>query len=177
MKPFALWITGMPGSGKSAVTDGIKIVHPDLIVLRMDEMRKIVTPQPTYSEQERDIVYRSLVYTALILADNGHSLIIDATGNLRKWRDLARRLIPNFAEVYLKCPLEACIARERMRGETHGAPRDIYRKAETGWPVPGVSAPYEEPVNPELLIEVDKTSIAEAVEQVEGLIRSMQKDS
>jgi adenylylsulfate kinase len=175
MEPFVLWITGMPGSGKSAVSDGIKIIHPDLIVLRMDEMRRIVTPEPTYSEEERDIVYRSLVYMALTLSDNGHSLIIDATGNLRKWRDLARSLIRNFAEVYLKCPLEVCIARERVRVETHSAPRDVYRKAETGWPIPGISAPYEEPVNPELLIEVERVSLPETVRQVDGLIRAMQK--
>lgn len=176
METFALWITGMPGSGKSAISDEIKRIHPELIVLRMDEMRKIVTPEPTYSEEERDIVYRSLVYMARTFADNGHSLIIDATGNLRKWRDLARRLIPNFAEVYLKCPLELCIAREKMRVETHGAPRDIYQKADAGWPVPGVSAPYEEPANPELLIEVDKTSIPEAVRKVESLMNDMQKN-
>lgn len=176
MEPFALWITGMPGSGKSTVSDEIKKIHPDLIVLRMDEIRKIVTPEPTYSEQERDIVYRALVYTAWTLVDNGHSLIIDATGNFRKWRDLARQLIPNYAEVYLKCPLELCMARERMRVNTHCAPRDVYQKAGAGWPVPGVSAPYEEPLSPELLIEVDRTFIPEAVREIEDLIKTLRND-
>lgn len=177
MNPFALWITGLPGSGKSTIAEEIKKLHPDFIILRMDELRKVVTPEPTYSDSERDIVYRCLVYTARTLVEHSHSVIIDATGNLRKWRDLARQLISKFGEVYLKCPVELCMARERQRLETHGAPKEIYKKGEAGWPVPGISAPYEEPLNPELLIEVDRTFIPEAVQMIEDLIRTLQKDS
>jgi adenylylsulfate kinase len=104
-------------------------------------------------------------------------VIIDATGNLRKWRDMARQLIPRYGEVYLMCPVELCMQRERERLQTHGAPRDIYKKGETGWPVPGISAPYEEPLNPELLIEADRTSIPEAVLKVEVLIGELRTKS
>ena len=173
MNSIALWITGLPGSGKSTLADGVKDLHPDFIMLRMDALRKIVTPQPTYSDSERDIVYRCLVYTASILTEHGHSVMIDATGHLKKWRDLARQSIPRYAEIYLKCPIELCIERERRRSETHGAPREIYQKGEAGWPVPGISIPYEEPLHPELLIASDRTSIAEAVEMIEGLIKRL----
>jgi len=175
MNSLALWITGLPGSGKSTLADGVKKLHPDFIMLRMDVLRRIVTPQPTYSDFERDMVYRCLVYTASVLAEHGHTVIIDATGNMREWRELARQIIPCYAEIYLKCPVEVCIERERGRSETRGAPREIYQKGEAGWPVPGISVPYEEPLNPELLIAADRTSIAEAVEMIEGLIRKMQK--
>jgi adenylylsulfate kinase len=176
MIPIALWLTGLPGSGKSTIAEEIKKRHPDFIVLRMDYLRKVVTPEPTYSEEERDMVYRCLVYTAAALVENGHNVIIDATGNLRKWRDLARQLIPKYGEVYLKCPVELCMTRERERLETHGAPREIYRKGQAGWPVPGISAPYEEPLNPELLIEADRTFPPEAVQKVEGLISRLQSE-
>ncbi len=177
MTSFALWITGLPGSGKSTLAEEISKRHPDFVVLRMDELRKILTPEPTYSEEERDMAYRCIVYTAACLVENDHSVIIDATANLRKWRDLARQLIRRYGEVYLKCPVELCKMRERERGQTHGAPRDIYSKGEAGWPVPGVAAPYEEPASPELLIEVDRTFIPEAVQKIEGLIRDLQESS
>ncbi len=164
MKNLVLWITGLPGSGKSTIADGIKSRFPDFIILRMDELRRIVTPKPTYSEQERDIVYRTIVYTAKILFENGHNVIIDATGNLRKWRQLARENISNFVEIYLKCPLQICEQREVIRKETRGAPKGIYKKARAGWPVPGIKAPYEEPLKPEITIETDRISVEEALD-------------
>ena len=144
MSGIAIWITGLPGSGKSTVADEIKRLHPEFIILRMDELRKVVTPYPTYSESERDIVYRALVYLARRLTEANHNVIIDATGNLRKWRELARQLIPQYAEIYLRCPIDICIERERRRTDTHEAPKDIYQKGSEGWPVPGMTAPYEE---------------------------------
>ncbi len=170
MKGIAVWITGLPGSGKSTVADEIRKSHPGFIILRMDELRKVVTPEPTYSDPERDIVYRSLVYLAKTLTDLGHNVILDATGNLRKWRELARQMIPGYAEVYLKCPIELCIQREQERVETRKAPKDIYKKGSAGWPVPGTVVPYEEPLNPEVVIEVDKASLEEIAERIEKII-------
>jgi adenylylsulfate kinase-like enzyme len=133
MSGTVLWITGLPGSGKSTLADALKEIHPDLIILRMDEF------------------------------EPGHTVIIDATGNRKQWRYLARKIIPNFAEVYLKCPLAVCMNREKERTDRHEAPRDIYRKGEKGWPVPGVNAPYDEPIKPDLTIDTDRTSVTDAV--------------
>jgi adenylylsulfate kinase len=89
---------------------------------------------------------------------------------MRRWRDLARHHIPGYIEVYLKCPLEFCRSRERERKDTRKAPRDIYEKAGAGWPVPGVNAPYEEPVNPEILIESARTSAKDAAKVISDFI-------
>jgi len=67
----ALWLTGLPGSGKTSIAKALKKANPEMILLRMDEMRRIVTPNPTYSENEREILYRSLVYTAKSLQNQG----------------------------------------------------------------------------------------------------------
>ncbi|NWF52533.1 MAG: adenylyl-sulfate kinase [Nitrospirae bacterium] len=173
MSGVAIWITGLPGSGKSTIADALKKANPNFIILRMDELRKVVTPEPTYSDSERDIVYRALVYTAKKLTDLDHNVIIDATGNLRRWRDLARNLIPRYIEIYLRCPLEKCIEREKKRIDRHSAPEDIYKKGAQGWPVPGIVAPYEEPLNPEIIINTDKTSIEESIAIIGKRIRDL----
>ncbi|MBF0558486.1 MAG: adenylyl-sulfate kinase [Nitrospirae bacterium] len=163
MNGIVIWITGLPGSGKSSLTDGIKERFPEFVILRMDELRKVVTPKPAYSEAERDIVYRAIVFTAMTISALGHSVIIDATGNMRKWRETARQVIPHFIEIYLKCPLAVCAEREASRSDRHGAPRDIYAKGKAGSPVPGMQAPYEEPLNPELIIDVGEITLEEAI--------------
>jgi adenylylsulfate kinase len=173
MRGFAIWITGLPGSGKSTFADELKKTHPEFVVLRMDEFRKTVTPEPTYSESEREIVYRAIVYVAGKLTELGHNVVIDATGNLRRWREFARRVIPRFAEVYLKCPIELCVRREQQRLETHEAPKDIYKKGASGWPVPGMAAPYEEPLSPEVVIDTGKTSLRDGMLVIEGAIEKL----
>jgi adenylylsulfate kinase len=61
-----------------------KGVHAQL--LSSDALRKVLTPKPTYSLEERDAVYATLVYIALLLTENGANVVIDATGNLKRYR-------------------------------------------------------------------------------------------
>ena len=168
--PVVMWITGLPGSGKSTIAEELVKRLPGFIILRIDELRRIVTPKPTYSEQEREYVYRALVFAAKKLYEAGHDVIIDATGNLRRWRELARKELDNFIEIYLKCSLQTCSQREKQRSITHHAPRDIYRKAKQGWPVPGVNVPYEEPLNPDLVLNTEETEVSEAVDRIVALL-------
>ena len=175
MGGIAVWITGLPGSGKSSIADALRGALPGFVVIRMDELRKIVTPRPSYSDEERDIVYRSLVFLAKELTGLGHDVIIDATGNLRKWRELARSLIPGYVEVYLECSVDECRKRELQRRDTRSAPKDIYKKGEAGWPVPGVNAPYEEPVHPEIIIHAERTSVEDAANKISDYITNMRR--
>ena len=163
---FVIWITGLPGSGKSTVASALKEEIPDSVILRMDELRKIVTPEPAYSDEEREHVYRALVYTAKTLHDLGHNVIIDATGNRKSWRQLARDLVPGYYEIYLKCPMALCMEREKTRLNTHAAPAGIYEKAKAGRPVPGVNVPYEEPDKAELIVYTAKESPEQAAVKI-----------
>lgn len=154
---WAIWITGLPGSGKSALARAAARQLGELgeptTILEMDAIRKILTPAPTYSASEREVVYRALVYLAWSLTEAGVPVIIDATAHRREWRDLARASIVNFAEVQLACPLEVCRAREAHRAEGH-APRGIYAAAgRPGATVPGVDVPYEPALNPDIVID------------------------
>ncbi|HEY8370368.1 MAG TPA: adenylyl-sulfate kinase [Thermodesulfobacteriota bacterium] len=178
---FAIWITGPPGSGKSTIAREaarrLAAAGRPVRVLELDEVRKVVTPAPTYSEAERDIVYRALAYMAKLLVEVGQPVIVDATAHRRAWRDLARRLVPRFAEVELDCPLEVRAARERSRREGH-APRGIYARAEEpGATVPGVNVPYESSAAPELRLDTAGTDLEQQVEAVVGLARRLDPES
>ncbi len=170
MKGFALWITGLPGSGKSTIAHEVIKQRKDIKILRLDRIRRFITPKPTYTEEERNIVYRSLVYMAKLLTEEGLNVIIDATGNRGIWREEARELIDNFALIYIRCPLEICIQREMIRDDKI-SPKEIYAEKIKEGKVPGINVPYEEPINPDLILDSDQLSIEESAEKILTLIK------
>ena len=178
---WVIWITGLPGSGKSvlarATAAELRAGGAPVVVLELDEIRKIVTPSPTYSDTERDVVYHALVYMAAALTESGTPVIIDATAHRRAWRELARRLVPRFAEVQLFCPLEVCRERERQR--MHGnAPSRIYERAgRPGALVPGVDVPYEPSLLAELAVDTRLEVSSIAVRKIVALARQLAEPS
>ena len=173
---WCVWVTGLPGSGKSVVSQALHIllkqkgIHAQL--LPSDALRKVLTPKPTYSLEERDTVYATLVYIAKLLTQNNVNVIIDATGNLRSYRQNARKQISHFMETYLECPLQVCIQRETKRGKTHQAPKQIYKRAQEGKAptVPGIGQPYEQPLNPEITINTTKCKPEQAAQKILEII-------
>ncbi len=171
-KGWCVWITGLPGSGKSTVAEllvkKVRSSGGNAQTVSIDMIRKYATPQPTYTEEERVVVYGALVFTAKMLTENHVNVVIDATGNRRKFRAQARRVIPRFIEAYLECPLEVCIRREAERKDTHLAPADIYARAKEGRSptVPGVGVPYESPISPEVKIDSSKFSAEETAQKI-----------
>lgn len=165
MTKFCIWITGLPGSGKSTIAGEVKRILQksglNVLILNLDRIREVVTPDPRYTKEERDILYRSLVYMGkLLYEESDKNIIIDATGNRLSYRNLAREMIPEFAEVYIRCPLEACWKREAERKAQY-IEQNLYRKAashQLKGGLPGVTAPYEENRNPELEIDSLKLS-------------------
>ena len=100
---WAIWITGLPGSGKSSLARGtaseLEAFGERVVVLELNAIRKFLTPAPTYAPAERDVVYRALVGMAALLTSAGVPVIVDATAHRRVWRDLARALIDRFAKL------------------------------------------------------------------------------
>ena len=170
---WAIWITGPPGSGKSAVARAAAALlrgrGEPVTVLELDAIRKKITPVPRYTEAERDLVYRALAYMAATLVEAGVPVIVDATAHRRAWREAARAAIQRFAEVQLCCPLEVCRERERTRPLGH-APAGIYARAgRPGATVPGVDVPYEPALAAELVIDTTVDDVETAAAKVAAL--------
>jgi adenylylsulfate kinase len=160
---FAIWITGLPSSGKSTVTAALvrqlRERGIDAAVLESDLLRMEFSIQPNYDEQDREYFYASVAFIGRVLTEHGITVIFDATANLRSYRDRARRQIPNFIEVFVDCPLEVCIKRD-LKG--------IYKKARSGEAahVPGVQAKYEPPEKPDVVIHSDREGPEDAARRI-----------
>jgi adenylylsulfate kinase len=166
---FAVWITGLPASGKSTLANALaRQIHErgiEMTVLESDALRKMFSTRPRYDEQDREYFYGSLAFIGRILTEHGISVIFDATANRRSYRDRARQEIPRFIEVLVECPQEICIQRD---------PKGIYRRALKGEAsdVPGIQAAYEPPETPAVVIHGDRDAPEEAAHRVvEVLVR------
>lgn len=165
---IAIWLTGLPASGKSAIVAALK---PQLEgigcvveVLESDAVRRVLTPTPTYSLDERDLFYRALAFMGARLAAHGVTVIFDATANKRVYRDFARSLIPKFIEVAVECPLELAMQRDY---------KGTYKRGQQGdsSTVPGLQEPYEAPANPEVRIDTTQLSAKDAAGKVLELVK------
>ena len=141
---FAVWITGLPASGKStvaaALASELRVRGVNVEVLESDALRGVFTPRPRYDEAEREMFYAQMTFIGVLLVRHGVAVIFDATANRRAYRDSARRRIPRFIEVYVDTPLEVCMRRD---------PKGIYRESTN---VPGLQAVYEPPLDPAVVI-------------------------
>jgi adenylylsulfate kinase len=150
---FAVWITGLPASGKSVLTAALvrqlHEINVEPVVLESDALRGKFSDQGTYDERDREYFYGAVAFIGQVLSEQGIPVIFDATANLRSYRERARRMIPAFIEVYVDSPLEVCIQRD---------PKGIYRKAREGKAdhVPGLGAAYEPPEKPDVVVHGDR---------------------
>lgn len=149
-KAFAVWITGLPASGKStlaaALAAQLEAQGQRVAVLESDVLRRIFARQPLYTDEARDAFYEQMVYVGALLTQHGVPVIFDATANRRSYRERARRQIARFVEVYVATPLEVCMARD---------PKHIYQRAQAGEAanVPGLQAAYEAPEDPDVIVD------------------------
>jgi len=160
---FAVWLTGLPASGKTTLALSLESELEKrgvgVQVLDSDEVRELLTPQPTYSLQEREWFYRVMVYIGELLVHNEVNVVFAATANRRRYRERAREAIERFAEVYVRCSLATCMARDS---------KGIYAKALAGeaQTVPGLQTPYEAPETPTLTVDTEACAPSECARQI-----------
>jgi adenylyl-sulfate kinase len=167
---FTLWFTGLSGSGKSALAHA---VHEILLerglkaeVLDGDVVRQNLSKGLGFSKEDRDTNIRRIGFVCHLLTRNEVVAIGAAISPYRAIRDENRKLIGRFVEVYCRCPLEVLKERD-VKG--------LYEKAERGEIAnfTGVSDPYEEPLNPEIVVETDRETPEESVGKIISTLEIM----
>jgi adenylylsulfate kinase-like enzyme len=127
--------------------------------LDADEVRLSISPDLKYTEADRDLNTKRLAYIGRLLTRNGTHTIVAAVSSRRSHRDRARAWADRFFECHVKTSVEECRRRD---------PKGLYARADRGEvnDIAGVHMPYEEPQNPELVIETDGKGVSECVDMV-----------
>ncbi len=160
---FTVWFTGLSCSGKTTISrrlaEELKKRGLKVEVLDGDVVRTNLSKGLGFSKEDRDTNIKRIGFVCKLLSRNGVVAIGAAISPYRAIRDYNRQEIGDFVEVYCKCPLEVCIDRD-VKG--------LYKKALAGeiTNYTGVSDPYEEPLNPEVVLETGKETEEESVRKV-----------
>ena len=162
-KGFVLWFTGIPGSGKTTIGRRVyEILKKNGFKVEMldgDEVRKWLSPEAGFTREDRERHLRRVIYVSKLLARNGVIVVATFVSPYRSIREEARKNIDKFVEIYVKCSIDTAIKRD---------PKGLYKKALRGEikHMTGIDDPYEEPTNPELIIDTEKLTVEESVKKV-----------
>jgi adenylyl-sulfate kinase len=162
-----LWFTGLPCSGKTTVSElvleRLRRAGGRVELLDGDTVRQSLSKGLGFSRQDRDENIRRVGFVCNLLTRNGVIAIAAAVSPYRAARDEVRTLISSFVEIYVNCPPEVCAQRD-VKG--------MYRRAFAGEILhfTGVSDPYEEPVDPELILYTHKETPEESARKAIDLL-------
>lgn len=160
---FTVWLTGLSGAGKSTIADlltnELEARGRLVDVLDGDVVRTHLSKGLGFSREDRDINILRIAFVCSLLTRHGAAVISAAISPYEGARRQAREQIPNFLEVYVKCPIE-----ELTRRDVKG----LYEKALRGeiTNFTGISDPYEEPTNPEVVVETDQETVEQSVQKI-----------
>lgn len=170
-KSAILWFTGLSGSGKSTLANAVEKKLFDTgvnsYVLDGDNVRHGLNKGLGFSDEDRKENIRRIGEVSKLFVDAG---VITCTAFISPFKDdrnQVRDIVEDgeFIEIFVKCSLEECEKRD---------PKGLYKKARAG-EIPeftGISSPYEEPDNPELVIESDKQTVEESVDLIIQYLKS-----
>ena len=166
-KGFTLWFTGLSGSGKSALANAVAedLKKRGMKVERLDGdiVRKSLTKDLGFTEEDRNRNIERVTFVAKLLTRNGVAVLASFISPYNKIRAYSREEIGDYILVYVKCSLDVCEQRD---------PKGMYKKAREGIikDFTGINAPYEEPENPEMIVNTDKENVEESAQKVLTLL-------
>ncbi len=162
-KGFVLWMTGLSGSGKTTISKklnkDLRNMNYDTERLDGDKLRKTISPNAGFTEEERTRHIKRTAHVAQMLAKHGVIVIVSLISPYQKTRDMAREIIENFNCIHVHCPIEICKKRD---------PKGLYKQALNGEidNFTGIDDPYEEPKNPQIKLNTDQEKIEESVSKI-----------
>jgi adenylylsulfate kinase len=163
--PVVLWFTGLSGSGKSTLAQEVeeRLFQRGwyTYMLDGDNIRHGLNGDLGFSEGDRRENIRRIGEVAKLFTDAGLVVLASFISPYCEDRDRVRALFDpaEFVEIYVRCNLATCEERD---------PKGLYRKARAG-ELPdftGIDSPYEEPVDPELVIDTDRFDIDHCVSTI-----------
>lgn len=167
-KGAVVWFTGLSGAGKSTIAhtaeERLHQMGCHTYVFDGDNVRHGLCSDLGFSEQDRSENIRRIAEMCNLFVDAGVIALTAFISPLHKDRELVHKLMgEDFLEVYCRCPVEVCEQRD-VKG--------LYKKARAGEikDFTGISAPYEEPLDSDLVLDTDQLSLEESVEQVVQLL-------
>lgn len=171
-KGFVLWFTGLSGAGKTTLSTHLaaelRAQGLNVEVLDGDEVRTNLSKGLGFSKDDRDTNIRRIGYVSRLLARNHVAVIAAAISPYREVRDEVRRAVSGngaeFIEVFAKCSIDVLTDRD-VKG--------LYKKALAGElkGFTGVSDPYEEPLNPEVVVETDRETVEASAAKILQVLR------
>lgn len=164
-KSFIIWLTGLSGSGKSTIATALEEKlyknRARTYILDGDNIRHGLSKDLGFSDKDRVENIRRIGEVARLFVDSGIIVITAFISPFIAERNIARKLVQEneFIEVFVKCSLEECEKRDT---------KGLYKKARKGEikQFTGIDSPYEDPVNPEIIVDTEKQSIEESVQQI-----------
>ena len=169
-KGVTLWFTGLPCSGKTVTANLVaeKLRNMGLKVEQLDGdiVRESLTKDLGFSKEDRFKNIERVTFVAKLLTRNGVIVTAAFVSPYNEIREMSRREIGEFILIYVKCSLEECIRRDA---------KGMYKKAIAGEikDFTGISDPFEEPKNPEIVIETDKMAPEECTKIIIDKLRDM----
>ena len=164
-KGVVLWFTGLSGSGKSTLAVEVErqLFAQGKLTYRLDgdNVRHGLNSDLGFSAEERDENIRRIAEVAALFKDAGLITLVSFISPFRKMRQFARERAgqKNFLEIYVRADLETCAARD---------PKGLYKMAQKAEikDFTGVNSPYEEPDNPEIIVDTSSMSLVECTDQI-----------
>jgi len=170
-KPCILWFSGLSGSGKSTIANGVEQklneMQKHTYLLDGDNIRLGLNKDLGFDDKDRVENIRRIAEVSKLFVDSGLIVLTAFISPFQKDRDMVRELVEEgeFIEIFVDTPLEVCESRD---------PKGLYKKAREG-KIPnftGISSPYEAPNKAEIHIQTDKISLDKSVEKIINYLES-----
>ncbi|GBF33418.1 adenylylsulfate kinase [Desulfocucumis palustris] len=167
MTGFVIWLTGLPGAGKSTIANLLgekyRSINIPVEIIDGDVFRNQFGQELGFSRKDRNININRMGYMAQMLVRHGIVVLVAAVSPYRESRDHWKKEIKKFVEVYVRCPLDICIRRD---------PKGLYARALKGEiaSFTGISDPYEEPLAPEVILDVHRQTPGQSADIISNFV-------